>query len=108
MAGTLTGDHPLAGIGDTGREGEASLWPGVPGVELGPGVAALLSMGLAVRVSVVGYGRALRVGVTDGRGWTGGWTLGSPEELHGLCEGVQLPGAQAFVESRLERPQRRK
>lgn len=69
---------------------------------------ALLAMGLAVRVSAVGYGRALRLGVTDNRGWAAGWTLGSGDELQGLIRGLLAPGAQEYIERQLERPKGRR
>lgn len=65
-------------------------------------------MGLAVRVSAVGYGRALRLSVTDNRGWSYGWTVGAYEELQALLAGLLAPGAEEYVLKRLEKPQRRR
>lgn len=104
----MTDEHPLGRF--TGSETvECAEWlRALDEAEFGRVCGALLAMGFAVRVSAVGYGRALRLGVTDSRGWATGWTVGSLSEMQGLCRGLLAEGAQAYVERSLEKPRARR
>ena len=101
-------DHELDRFAATSDDPAAAEWLHSCADQFGRASAALLAMGYAVRVSCVGYGRALRLAVTDGRGWSTGWTLGSHGEVQGVCAGLLAPGAHEYIERRLEKPQRRR
>ena len=76
------------------------------GDDLLRGLAVVLEAELAVRLSVVGYGHAIRVALTDKRGWSCGWTVATPEELHSLWRGLCAPGGLDYVARLLEKPKR--
>lgn len=87
--------------------GRRFVWGGADGAELLGVLEVVLDAGLAVRVSLVGYGMAVRLSLTDGRGWSTGWTLGSGAELRSLLQGLLAPGGLDYVRRRLEKPRRR-
>lgn len=100
--------HELDRFAGSSDDLASAEWVRAAGDQFARGAGALLAMGLAVRVSVVGYGRALRLNVSDSRGWTCGWTVGAHEELLALCGGLLAPGAAEYVLGRLEKPLRRR
>jgi hypothetical protein len=102
----MADEHELERFVAPSGPSEASEWLHGHAEVYGRTSGDLLAMGLAVRVSAVGYGRALRLAVTDNRGWSLGWTVGSSEELQALLRGLLAPGAQAYVERNLEKPKR--
>lgn len=61
-----------------------------------------------MRLSLVGYGMAVRVAFTDNRGWSAGWTVGSGGELSRLCGALLTPGALDWVSRNLEKPLKRR
>ena len=98
--------HFLEQFEGAAGEPASSAWVVTDDARLERSARALLQLGLAVRLSCVGYGRALRVSVTDSRGWTCGWTVGSPQELHALLGGLLAPGLEEYLQRRLEKPRR--
>jgi len=99
--------HELERFG-VSPEVEAAEWVRAADATWARACGALLAMDLAVRVSSVGYGRALRFAVTDRRGWSCGWTVGAHEELLSLCHGLLADGAREFIERALEKPLKRR
>lgn len=101
-------DHdPLEALAALSTRGGTLDVGDLGGEDLLRGLAHLLAGGLAVRLSVVGYGHVLRVGVTDQRGWTAGWSVEGGSELRALWRGLCAPGGLEYVAQLLEKPKRR-
>ena len=102
----MSDEHELARFSNPAADDSAADWVEATGAHISAAAGVLLRAGMAVRLSSVGYGRALRFSATDSRGWSCGWTVASHDELLGLCRGLCAQGGAEYVERLLEKPSR--